>query len=97
MGLTQICKRLLPLMIAIAYFLTRSSIANTEIDQDHLKLYPYCGRMSKDDPEPSSSRIVNSRDSRREYPWVVFVKRMNIRKNKNKGNSYCSGSVITSR
>ena len=98
MGLCQIYKCMLTFLLVMVYFISQSNMANTEIDQDHLTLYPYCGRLSGEDPMAASSRITNSRDSRREYPWVVYVKRMNVRKAKKKlGKLICSGSVITTR
>ena len=44
-----------------------------DIDNDHLKLEPECGRL----PSEASSRISNSQESEQHFPWVVFVQRRN--------------------
>ena len=85
------------LMVVMVHFVTNYAIANTEIDQRHLKLYPFCGRFPNSDDVFASSRVVNSRDSDKTYPWVVGITRRNINKNMQMEMSTCSGSVITSR
>ena len=59
------------------------------IDKEHLKRFPNCGKM----PQMSSSRIINSKEAKVHYPWVVQVRRYW------KGNKIkaCGGSIITKR
>ena len=74
--------------------------AEDDIDQDHLKLYPYCGKLygyASDASNDVKSRIVNSRDSQTQYPWVVFVLAVRKRKDFSWKTSQCSGTVITEK
>ena len=71
-----------------------------QIDKEHFKLYPYCGRMFGYDSGNAKSRVVNSEDSLEHelYPWVVYVER----KRKNAADSKdtflrCVGTVIAYR
>ena len=71
-----------------------------QIDKEHFKLYPYCGRMFGYDSGNAESRVVNSEDSLEHelYPWVVYVER----KRKNAADSKdtflrCVGTVIAYR
>ena len=48
--------------------------AKVEIDEEHLELYPYCGKLFGHKKPITKSRIVNSRESEIQYPWVVFLK-----------------------
>ena len=81
----------------MVHSITHYVIANTEIDQDHLELYPFCGRFPNNDDVSTSSRVVNSRESDKTYPWVVGITRENLNKNMEMVQSICGGSVITSR
>ena len=85
----------------MVHLLIHYSLAtNEQIDQEHLMLYPYCGMMPKqDDSSGASSRVVNSKDSEKRYPWVLFVRRKNLRNTKSvlpKKGSMCAASIITS-
>ena len=85
-------------MMLLTHSFTLSLAANVEIDQNHLSMYPYCGRKAKSDQATGSSgRVVNSRDAQTEYPWVVFVERINMRKSTDQGTLQFVGSVITDR
>lgn len=85
----------------VGYVITILSLINhtfciENIDNDHFKLYPYCGRLFGWESSDSKSRVVNSKDSLKYglYPWVVYVER----KRKNKLNKdelkFCGGTVI---
>ena len=65
------------------------AIKTTAIDKEHLKRFPNCGKM----PQMSSSRIINSKEAKVHYPWVVQVRRYW------KGNKIrvCGGTIITKR
>ena len=65
------------------------AIKTTAIDREHLKRFPNCGKM----PQMSSSRIINSKEAKVHYPWVVQVRRYW------KGNKIrvCGGTIITKR
>ena len=82
------------------YILNRVS-SNDQIDVDHLKQYPYCGRLFgyRSNKDQVHSRVVNSEDSVEHdlYPWVVYIDRR-ILSNTNKPlNSKCGGTVIAYR
>ena len=61
-----------------------------EIDPDHLRIEPECGKI----PAIGSSRISNAEESDRHYPWVVLVSRENDFMEIKKG-WICGGSIIT--
>ena len=86
-------------LVFMVHFLANASVASNEIDQEHLKAYPFCGRLRKlRKSSATSSRVTNSRDSDRRYPWVLFIRRTNLRKTlKDFGKFGCTASVITSR
>ena len=75
-------------------YMIHHALSREKIDEDHSKLYPYCGRLFGHDSSNAKSRVVNSEDSLELYPWVVFV----TRKSKNKYDEYrfgmCGGTVI---
>ena len=86
-------------IVLMLHSLAHASIASNEIDPNHLKAYPFCGRMPRyDDSSAASSRVANSRDSDRRYPWVLYLKRNNLRRVGNiLAPSSCTASIITSR
>ena len=56
----------------------REDIGNVKIDEDHLKRNPECGTLLERENNPSSSsRISNSEESDRHYPWMIKVEREN--------------------
>ena len=38
-------------------------------------MYPYCGKLFGYEWHDASSRVVNSRESEIQYPWVVLMTR----------------------
>ena len=91
-------------IILVAYLLLRQIFAEVKLDDEHLELYPYCGKLfgyqSLVDND-AKSRVVNSIESKTQYPWVVFHKsfwklatRHGILPAKNR---LCSGTVIGER
>ena len=71
--------------------------ANGSIDKEHLKIYPYCGKLFGYESEGGSSRITNSRDSQTQYPWVVLVERTKLNTFIRYTVQSCGGTVITER
>ena len=77
------------------------AIATIELDQKHLSMYPYCGKLFGYEWHDATSRVVNSKNSETQYPWVVFVMRnYKVVSDKN-GNTeetmeekICGGTVI---
>ena len=69
----------------------------SDIDQDHLKLYPYCGKLYGYAPNIVRSRVVNSKNSQTQYPWVVFIRTQLFKKDKTWKRILCSGTVITEK
>ena len=85
-------------MIPMIHILPQLLVSQVEVDQRHLQMYPYCGRNLKlGQTTTSSARIVNSKDAKWEYPWVVLVERINMRKINLRTPLNCMGSVITER
>ena len=64
-------------------------------------MYPYCGKLFGYEWHDATSRVVNSRDSETQYPWVVLVMRSYKAVYEKNGkveelieDKYCSGTVI---
>ena len=53
--------------------LLRPIFAEVKLDDQHLELYPYCGKLFGHAKHDGTSRVVNSKDSEIQYPWVVLV------------------------
>ena len=87
----------------VAYHLLLPVFAKVNLDKDHLSEYPYCGKMFGYGLSDASSRMVNSKDSVLQYPWVVFVLGYVLyvdkkdKKNPFWQNTICAGTVITDR
>ena len=83
--------------MAILY-ITKNVFSNDQVDEEHLSLYPYCGRLFGygSNGAKAKSRVVNSEDSDEHelYPWVVYVEQKYLHKNNKHVFSYCSGTVI---
>ena len=81
------------LLISVLFLDHLSTVYNeknkVEIDKDHLLKNPECGDL----PSSSSSRISNSKEAARHYPWVIFVVRRNKYKKYPEGS--CGGTIIT--
>ena len=90
---------LLKMALLISYDFISTAINDWDpaTDKLHWSLYPYCGNIVK--RQAANSRIVNSKDAKQHYPWVVRIDRSNLRTNKQplETNSWCMGSVLTSR
>ena len=74
-----------------------SIFAEVELDKQHLEIYPFCGKLFGYEWQGAKSRIVNSKESEIQYPWVVLLKKSFLTKGvKNRiiANKYCSGTVI---
>ena len=91
------------LNVSTFYFITTICIpkivsSNDQVDEEHLNLYPYCGRVFcyHSQGDDAKSRIVNSEDSNDHelHPWVVYVEQRYMHKNNKHTFSYCSGTVI---
>ena len=64
--------------ILIVYCTSQSLLSNVKLDKEHLAQYPYCGKLFGHRTPMPTSRVVNSRASELQYPWVVLVKRRYI-------------------
>ena len=83
-------------------YISRLVIATIELDQKHQSMYPYCGKLFGYEWHDASSRVVNSRESDIQYPWVVLLRRFSkiISKTNKKGDptiAFCGGTVITDK
>ena len=95
-------KRLLePIFALLNLCIISDSVPFNEINMispEHLKKYPYCGRMYYP-PLKTTARAVNTDPSKKLYRWVVFIERKNYSPD---GvdlikTTQCSGTVITDR
>ena len=71
--------------------------AKVDLDEEHLELYPYCGKLFGHKKPITKSRIVNSRESEIHYPWVVYIKsfwKVTTRHGILPAHGICSGTVI---
>ena len=59
----------------IVFALSCMTSARIELDQEHQSIYPYCGKLFGYEWHDATGRVVNSKDSETQYPWVVFVVR----------------------
>ena len=84
--------------VLIIFSLVHTSIAlDTDIDQDHMAMFPYCGGTFQGSSE-SKARAINAQDSKHNYRWSAIVWRENTGpKSGKKFTSFCSGSIITDR
>lgn len=76
--------------------------AKVGLDQEHLSLYPYCGKLFGYEFPAPTSRVVNSKESDIQYPWAVLVDRKYKLRNQITDERYnagelCGGTVITDR
>ena len=73
------------------------AIATIELDQKHLSMYPYCGKLFGYEWHDATSRVVNSKNSETQYPWVVLVERTKLNIFIRYTVQSCGGTVITER
>ena len=59
----------------LIYAVSQLAAATIELDHEHLSMYPYCGKLFGYEWHDATSRIVNSKESEIQYPWVVLVER----------------------
>ena len=76
--------------------------ADVELDKEHLELYPFCGKLFGYEWHDATSRVVNSKESEIQYPWVVYLRHSILVKdissdNTRKIKKMCSGTVIGER
>ena len=85
------------LLISQDFITTAVNDWDPAIDQLHWTLYPYCGKIIKQ--QTTNGRLVNSKDAKQHYPWVVRIDRSNLRTSKEplETNSWCMGTVLSSR
>ena len=79
-------------------YISQAVSLNMELDKEHLKLYPYCGKLFGYERHDARSRVVNSGESKTQYPWVVYVERTSMVVYKGLPESFqdssCSGTII---
>ena len=91
--------------ILVAHYISLLVFSKVVLDKDHLAEYPNCGKMYGYRTPRTTSRVVNSEDSKFQYPWVVLVvgkvlyvtKHSDGTKEESFYNPTCSGTVITNR
>ena len=77
-----------------------STADDSWIDEEHLKLYPYCGKMTTKNPSGATTRVANSEASKESYRWAVRVTKKTLQNTKpiaSMFESLCSGTIITER
>ena len=90
----KINMELLAWTIILGCCISSSTQSNGKIDKKHLELYPYCGKMFWYNHEATTSRVVNSRESPKQYPWVVHVRRTRRNTMNQDEDKECLGTVI---
>ena len=87
--------------LLVVFSLSRMTSPRIELDQEHQSMYPYCGKLFGYEWHDATSRVVNSKDSEIQYPWVVFVVTESVVVFDKNGNieesvedNICSGTVI---
>ena len=90
--------------LLFADYPVRADDSTIGVDPEHLKLYPYCGKLFGYEWHDARSRTVNSRESQIQYPWVVYVKRVcRLEFTDGSGRtggmyrSGCSGTIISNK
>ena len=85
----------------LLFYESYPSVSDIEFDKEHFEAYPYCGRLFGYEWHDARSRVVNSKESEIQYPWVVLIKHTivqvytNIKGRKNrKVRRHCSGTII---
>ena len=85
----------LPVFFAILFDILVAD--NSLIDRQHLKKYPFCGKMQSPS-KASTGRIVNSETVSENYRWVVQLTINNRNANGHLFRQFlCSGTILTER
>ena len=87
--------------LVMIYIIHRIS-AEVGLDKEHLGMYPFCGKLFGYEWHDATSRVVNSKESEIQYPWVVYLKHTFLVKDIISDNmrliaKKCSGTVIGER
>ena len=92
---------ILHFIILVTDLSLRPIFAQVKLDDEHLELYPYCGKLFGYQGYDAKSRVVNSKESETQYPWIVFLKSFwklrTIHGILPAKNRLCSGTVIGER
>ena len=83
----------------VAYYMLLPVFSKVELDEEHLEIYPYCGKLFGYEWSDATGRVVNSFESDIQYPWVVFMEHKFMILEDNDGperlfSGSCSGTVI---
>ena len=82
----------------VVIYIAHSISADIEFDKEHLEMYPFCGKLFGYEWHDATSRVVNSKESETQYPWVVFLKHSFLTKGDGSRifiiTKSCSGTVI---
>ena len=65
---------ILTCIVAMSYLSLRLIFGKVKLDEEHLELYPFCGKLFGYQWHDAKSRIVNSIESETQYPWVVLIR-----------------------
>ena len=89
--------KLLASLTFVLIYIAHSISADIEFDKEHLDIYPFCGKLFGYEWHDASSRIVNSKESEIQYPWVVFQQHSFLTTDAHQVLKVCSGTVIGER
>ena len=85
----------------LLFYKSHPFVSDIEFDKEHFEAYPNCGRLFGYEWHDARSRVVNSKESEIQYPWVVLIKHTivqvftNIKVKKNrKVRRHCSGTIV---
>ena len=81
----------------LVIYISHPISAAVEIDKEHLDIYPFCGKLFGYERHDASSRIVNSKESEIQYPWVVYLQHSFLTTDAHQVLKVCSGTVIGER
>ena len=85
-------------LISVLIYFVHPISADVELDREHLDIYPFCGKLFGYEWHDATSRVVNSKESDTQYPWVVFLKHSFLTKGDGSRifiiTKSCSGTVI---
>ena len=81
----------------VVIYIAQAICAAVELDKEHLDIYPFCGKLFGYEKHDASSRIVNSKESEIQYPWVVYLQHSFLTTDAHQVLKVCSGTVIGER